>query len=454
MSLMYCVQMTPTIMLRVTVLRMRLQCIPICVHLGCFYTGLILCTFVHLAHHTSDDCAHDQPKSVQMTSATADALFQAGYVEYGIPSRLKLQDPVIACYFAAAALQDLASFAGQARSVSFMVQGYISGPKLVCEYWANQEAESSGASQSAPTAVNAQAPPPWEREWANFVKAQKHLLSLSILESQADAELSPMHVVQRDETIASIARVRASSCAELRQFYPAVVWLQLRISILNFAILLLTTPPALQACQRSVPELYKINPDLPATVQCGDCIALPRDCMPRMYRTQRGDTWAGIASWLHMPPARLRARNREAVVCSSGGLLVLQCCIAMTFMFHCVHSAYTPTPCAYPFIVLRVSNSIRNALKLHSLLGSGKGSLLQVLRQGNSFLTSLTHTSVLREGQLLEVPGMGNGTSVCSDDSRVDEPLPAETFVPSPRGAPAPMQFRIPPLVRCRLKAF
>jgi hypothetical protein len=70
----------------------------------------------------------------------------------------------------------------------------------------------------------------------------------------------------------------------------------------------------LQVCQQTVPELYKINPDLPSTVQCGDCIALPRPCIPRMYRTQRGDTWAGIASWLHMPPGRLRARNREAAV--------------------------------------------------------------------------------------------------------------------------------------------
>ena len=73
-------------------------------------------------------------------------------------------------------------------------------------------------------------------------------------------------------------------------------------------------PFSVQACQHTVPELYKINPDLPSSVQCGDCIALPRPCMPRMYRTQRGDTWAGIAGWLNMPPARLRARNREAAV--------------------------------------------------------------------------------------------------------------------------------------------
>ena len=73
-------------------------------------------------------------------------------------------------------------------------------------------------------------------------------------------------------------------------------------------------PRCMQACHHTVPELYKINPDLPSSVQCGDCIALPRSCMPRMYRTQRGDTWAGIAGWLNMPPARLRARNREAAV--------------------------------------------------------------------------------------------------------------------------------------------
>jgi hypothetical protein len=70
-----------------------------------------------------------------------------------------------------------------------------------------------------------------------------------------------------------------------------------------------------QACHETVPELYKINPDLPANVQCGDCIVLPGPCAPRLYWTQRGDTWAGIASWLHIPPSRLRARNREAQVC-------------------------------------------------------------------------------------------------------------------------------------------
>ena len=68
----------------------------------------------------------------------------------------------------------------------------------------------------------------------------------------------------------------------------------------------------LQACHETVPELYKINPDLPANVQCGDCIVLPHPCAPRIYWTQRGDTWAGIASWLHIPPSRLRAKNREA----------------------------------------------------------------------------------------------------------------------------------------------
>ena len=66
-----------------------------------------------------------------------------------------------------------------------------------------------------------------------------------------------------------------------------------------------------------------MNPDLPATLQCGDCIALPRSCLPRMYRTQLGDTWAGIAGWLHIPAHRLRSRNRDAVVrCPPRSLLI------------------------------------------------------------------------------------------------------------------------------------
>lgn len=70
----------------------------------------------------------------------------------------------------------------------------------------------------------------------------------------------------------------------------------------------------MQVCQVSGQELRKMNPDLPSNLQCGDCIALPRPCQPRLYCTRRGDTWASIANWLHMPPAKLRLHNADAVV--------------------------------------------------------------------------------------------------------------------------------------------
>ena len=57
-------------------------------------------------------------------------------------------------------------------------------------------------------ATAAQPPPPWHKQWLNFVKAQRHLLNLAMIESLAEAEIPPMHIVQRDETLASIARVR------------------------------------------------------------------------------------------------------------------------------------------------------------------------------------------------------------------------------------------------------
>jgi hypothetical protein len=68
----------------------------------------------------------------------------------------------------------------------------------------------------SPEEVAAAPPPPWDQAWANFVKAQRHLLNLVVVESQAEAEISPMHVVQRDETIASIARVRSLFQKELQ----------------------------------------------------------------------------------------------------------------------------------------------------------------------------------------------------------------------------------------------
>lgn len=81
------------------------------------------------------------------------------------------------------------------------------GPKAVCQHHALAELTQEQA-QKEKVSCSGNTPPPWERQWANFVKAQRHLLNLAMLESQSDAELSPMHIVQRDETIASIARVR------------------------------------------------------------------------------------------------------------------------------------------------------------------------------------------------------------------------------------------------------
>lgn len=63
--------------------------------------------------------------------------------------------------------------------------------------------------------TTAPAVPPWCQPWANFVKAQRHLLNLAMIESLVDADISPMHIVQRDETLASIARVWPHSCPEL-----------------------------------------------------------------------------------------------------------------------------------------------------------------------------------------------------------------------------------------------
>lgn len=72
---------------------------------------------------------------------------------------------------------------------------------------------------------------------------------------------------------------------------------------------------------------------------------------------------------------------------------------------------------------------------------------VQVMRQTNSILMSLTNACVLREGQLLEVPGLGNGTSVCSDDSRLEDPPTTELLVLSPRHT-GQVTMRSPPPVR------
>lgn len=43
--------------------------------------------------------------------------------------------------------------------------------------------------------------------WHNFTIAMRHVARLQALDAQADLGVSPMHVAQKDETLASIARV-------------------------------------------------------------------------------------------------------------------------------------------------------------------------------------------------------------------------------------------------------
>lgn len=43
--------------------------------------------------------------------------------------------------------------------------------------------------------------------WLNFKVASRHVVRVSNFEAQAEAELNPMHVVQNEETLSSIARV-------------------------------------------------------------------------------------------------------------------------------------------------------------------------------------------------------------------------------------------------------
>lgn len=82
------------------------------------------------------------------------------------------------------------------------------GPKVVCQHqMAAQAQDTEEGKLQLPT------PNVWDRPWANFVKAMRHVMNLASLESQAEAELSPMHVMQRDETLASIAWVCAMCCA-------------------------------------------------------------------------------------------------------------------------------------------------------------------------------------------------------------------------------------------------
>lgn len=53
--------------------------------------------------------------------------------------------------------------------------------------------------------------------WHNFKIARRHIGRLQALEAQADAEVNPMHVVQKDETLASIAKVTPFRRAQTRR---------------------------------------------------------------------------------------------------------------------------------------------------------------------------------------------------------------------------------------------
>jgi hypothetical protein len=67
-----------------------------------------------------------------MTEATAQSLEDThNRTVFGTPTREKLQDPVVALYFAAAALEELATFGDEQRSLAFTIQAYVSGVLLV-----------------------------------------------------------------------------------------------------------------------------------------------------------------------------------------------------------------------------------------------------------------------------------------------------------------------------------
>lgn len=65
---------------------------------------------------------------MQMTLPTAQAITTTHRRHaFGPPTRQKLQEPVIGLYYAAAALEGLATFEGQHRSLAFQIQAYVSG---------------------------------------------------------------------------------------------------------------------------------------------------------------------------------------------------------------------------------------------------------------------------------------------------------------------------------------
>lgn len=62
--------------------------------------------------------------------------------------------------------------------------------------------------------------------WLNFKVASRHLVRVSNFEAQTEAELNPMHVVQNDETLSSIARARfLRSISRTRADSVTLTWL-------------------------------------------------------------------------------------------------------------------------------------------------------------------------------------------------------------------------------------
>lgn len=74
-------------------------------------------------------------------------------------------------------------------------------------------------------------------------------------------------------------------------------------------------------------------------------------------------------------------------------------------------------------------------------------SVEQVVRHGTSIFASLGNSCVLLEGQLIEVPGFGHGSSVCSDDSRAED-TSADHVLLSPRMQTNP-SMRPTPIIVC-----
>jgi hypothetical protein len=81
---------------------------------------------------------------------------------------------------------------------------FIAGPKAVCQ----EEEECIPAPLTAEQVVERRPSALLELLWRNFKKARRHLSRVATLDPEEEAEVRPMHIVQKDETLSSIARVR------------------------------------------------------------------------------------------------------------------------------------------------------------------------------------------------------------------------------------------------------